>query len=933
MTRICLLILALVACRRAAEPGRPEARITPPALAPVTTTATVLPIINLDRGVRIFDSQGDTQRAATGSLRAEVTRDGVTLARDRFADEIIGAVPVRDGWLFVARDGAVARAASFTGELTALGQLPRRHERLPVLGVVTPSCGRLALATTDPRASLWTTDGSSSLAPAAGAPVGIVVSAAFADADHGMIIVDGGELFHTRDAGRSFQRVDIGTEAAAEVSCRDGKLRVEASSAILAFDRDGKPIKAPDAPPWWGTDELRARIHAAALRREPALAERFGGVIASDGRALIPVGEALREVATASDADLMQVVSRQRSCSAARWGRGFALVCKTGVFRVDGKTLRATAVWRPPGQNEDAPRPRHGQRTSPPQLDLQSATFSSDGVHAVSGCNFSWAGQYRRFDSVCVLTPDGKIAERARGTDTLVGMRGDAYFMLRHSPKLTVVEIEAATGDERRSIEIAMPPKAPAIVWDQFMVSADGIFSGTAYAASASSALPVEVHLLRVDVGNGSVTAVRLPDGATRGVFVDADRAIAVGRDLSRSWVTDDGGASWQVLATDVSGAIAARPASHTPDWLPEWHIACAGKRCTIDGRIAVTFDATPVTTRERVLASLAPITEPPPYKSTPRRFSCSQHGTARTAPLLENVEDYQLDGKGRSRYQKASVDLRLAVSANHWSLEWNGRDALGVYGKRTSSGRIAGARRDYDSYQLLRATREGIVMHHLAGENRIVWAPAGGHPVQISDPSLEFGNVADLLALADGRLAIAVNQWDPQVYEHSARYTRLIVVDRNGRVVARRTFYRDAEQGDPGIAYVDNAIGIQWIEDDPDLPRWLHPVAAEPKRELPPLDLKATPICTGAIDPHASTFVLHEPLERAPQEIYANDVWRVYINERARCLQAIELVLGRTNLDAHDVFAVAKRGELQVDYYRGNVFRSSWLDIRCKAD
>jgi hypothetical protein len=191
--------------------------------------------------------------------------------------------------LFLAVDGTVARARSFLGPLEPLGHVPQPENRM--VGSPTASQGRLAIRTRDPDASLWTTDGSTPVTPAHDLPPGIVVSAAFADADHGMIVMEGGALFLTRDGMRSFVRVDLGDAAAASVAAMDGALYVTTSSGVAVFDRGGARREGPgDAavvPPsltesaWLPVPDrdaaLYRRVFTAAL-------SRYGALVAEAGR-------------------------------------------------------------------------------------------------------------------------------------------------------------------------------------------------------------------------------------------------------------------------------------------------------------------------------------------------------------------------------------------------------------------------------------------------------------------------------------------------------------------------------------------------------------------------------------------------------------------------------------------------------------------------
>lgn len=238
----CACVLLIVLPQVAGSVGpRTAAPTTPAARAPQSIVPDV-PDLGDGRLVPV-ERDDRVERVVVGALRAEVTSSRVTFADDRFAFPIVGATRASAGWVFIAADGAVARAASFLGPLQPLGHAPRPPRNM-TYGPLPASCGRAAIAAPTSGAGLWTTDGNAAIAPARGAPPGVVLSAAFADADHGMIAVDGGELFVTRDGATSFARVDLGEAAAASVRCVRGELHVMTSSGLKVFERDGRPTRA-----------------------------------------------------------------------------------------------------------------------------------------------------------------------------------------------------------------------------------------------------------------------------------------------------------------------------------------------------------------------------------------------------------------------------------------------------------------------------------------------------------------------------------------------------------------------------------------------------------------------------------------------------------------------------------------------------------------
>jgi hypothetical protein len=279
-------VAGAIACVGARSTSR-VATPAPPPIALPGVTAQLLPALGDDRDLQIVERDGAVQRVLAGALRAEVGPAGVRLADERFATPILAATRTPSGWLFFSSDLVVARADSFLGALQPLGALPRRfldswarQETVP-----TPSCGRFAFTTDDPDASLWITDGVAPLAPVRAFAPRVVISAAFADASHGLAVIEGGELFATRDGGAAFSRIALGTAAASSVACQDGALRVTTSTGVLGFDRELRPVPAPPAAPeQWPDAALYTAVVRAATAHYGALLERMSSSEISDRR-------------------------------------------------------------------------------------------------------------------------------------------------------------------------------------------------------------------------------------------------------------------------------------------------------------------------------------------------------------------------------------------------------------------------------------------------------------------------------------------------------------------------------------------------------------------------------------------------------------------------------------------------------------------------
>ncbi|MDB4928632.1 MAG: hypothetical protein JWM10_1116, partial [Myxococcaceae bacterium] len=179
--------------RHASSRSRPT-----PVPLPAVACESVLVLATHDDGAR---------DVLCGTVRETLPRRGEpAVALERFAAPVITAGPVARGWVFVTADGTIARSDTFTGPLRLLGRVPCVR---PWVGPAR-SAGRVALV--DLAGALWTTDGT---APATRWSFPSRVRAAvFADTVHGAVVLEHGELLETRDAGRTWPRVDLGHEVA-----------------------------------------------------------------------------------------------------------------------------------------------------------------------------------------------------------------------------------------------------------------------------------------------------------------------------------------------------------------------------------------------------------------------------------------------------------------------------------------------------------------------------------------------------------------------------------------------------------------------------------------------------------------------------------------------------------------------------------------------
>ncbi len=194
------LALAIACARRAAIPPPRAAPAAPPA---AHTGVVLLP----EYGQRVVavEPDGSSDVLLSGGVRANVLDDEVRVARQSFVADVAAAWRTRAGWVFIARDGATARSDTFLGRLTRMRDLDAviRHFES---GVDNQSPHGIVLAV-DRHGVAWSTDGASDWAPVPLPLPGHAIDVTAAPPGQGVVLLEGGYLVHTVDAGRSWARV------------------------------------------------------------------------------------------------------------------------------------------------------------------------------------------------------------------------------------------------------------------------------------------------------------------------------------------------------------------------------------------------------------------------------------------------------------------------------------------------------------------------------------------------------------------------------------------------------------------------------------------------------------------------------------------------------------------------------------------------------
>jgi hypothetical protein len=810
----------VIACATPSPPPRivaPPPPVPPPPAPPVRgVVARPIPVIDAPR---VVEDHPKRISVVAGSLRAELTPDGVALAQDQLGFAVIAAAHVAGGWVFVAADGTVVRADNFLGPLVRLGEVPRE----PWKPVAMPAtCGRVAVGGGD---VLYSSDGGPLVASKL---PGDVIGAAFADARRGMVVVDGGALYETRDAGATFSRVDLGDDAAATVRCEAGALRVDTLAASLGFAPDGTRAPSPPAPAAPLAADLRFAVERAVLRAYPEVAEQLGGVRARDGSAMFFKGDRLVPLLP-DDPDRHRV----RHCKAAPWGDGLALVCDRKLYRVDSGGEHLVAD------------------------DVASPVLSDDGRHAMWDCSPpSPRGAPPTARTRCVYN-DGKVS-RGPGHFSVAVMHG-AQVVDGHWDKLDIVDID--TGAAVRTVAITQPPGTTR--FELFRRSGDGsiVFADASALAGTTT--------VRVVLAGGDASYLALPAGATRSGFADARRGIAAGYDLAKLWRTDDGGAHWLPLAVEVDGELLARPERYGTSWLPAWSLDCTRDRCIVDGRVAVDFDVLPHDA-PRVIASRLTIAAPSAPPAAPS-FACKL-GASRPGPARTDTGD-QLE-RGHLRYDTPSARIDVAIAGTSWAASWEGRDLAGAYRAR-SAGTLP--QLDHATYELRHVSRHGVVVTR---NGDAIWLPAGGRPTIASTHS---GIDVDVLALPDGRVML-VAEWVSASYRHDGHldFARATVIDASGHATTRAMFSPFEDGRSRYAAVIDGIAGTASVDEREARSTRFVALTGEP-HAVPAI--AGLPVCHGA-QPATTIVPIFDGRAKGRDRLVVD---RVYLHDDA-CIAGVEL-------------------------------------------
>lgn len=585
MRRALFVTLAAIAGACSSAPRTPES------VPPVTKKPDVVSVwfeptgegLSADEPRGVGSLPNGRRGYFQGGYRFALGSDGtVEWAANRFATRIIAAVPIEGGWVFVARDGAVARANDFLGPLTRLGNVPE--------AVSTAFIGRGRAGVITRSGALYTTNGTAPIARSS-LPTNVLSQAgAFVDEKRGAVIAEGGALFATSDAGSTWHAVPTAGEAAWRLDLAQDQIIITTTSSARVLASNDTLVELPlgleakTGISWLPPASLHGKSNGDFLGEKKKSAieltqwARFpksaslsssGGYVTSDGIALTWTWDGIVGVDLETGQRITPTanVPRDRGCATEGWGATTAIYCEDGDK--PGRVLQST------NGTEFFPVPG----LAPTGL----VAFSDDSTHA------AWLGRCSGPDdsddrsSLCAFRKgmvDHDITMDFEAYD-LVGIHGSSALVSGElegeEPHFEIIDLDKGTA--------ATPtlPDASDTVLESLDWTDNGLLSGIASVEKDDKSSRVLV----IGAPSKPLETRALPEGAISVGFLDGERGVAAGRRLSELWYTEDGGNQWKAAPTPVSGSSAGVPLLHS-----NLSVRCRGDGCKIGYSALVTWSA-----------------------------------------------------------------------------------------------------------------------------------------------------------------------------------------------------------------------------------------------------------------------------------------------------------------------------------------------------
>ncbi|MCC7540773.1 MAG: hypothetical protein IT379_31440 [Deltaproteobacteria bacterium] len=634
---VCTFACGTAPARPRARPDRPTA----PTVLAVHARATMLGGAGIDLGEVEPGAMGGLAGGHRLRWRA---REHVEVAQDVIAAGIVGAVRHADGWRFADRRGDVWSSASFLGPVTHAGTLGIRHFE------IVPARGTIAVLAKNRTRALLTSDGRAAAREACAFPV---LSAAYADARHALVVADGGGLFHTADGGATwiavapadgpFVAVDLAEDGFVAYA-RDADARLTSRHVSLAGLPSDATLASTSQPP----DDGRLRAGLLALATADAFLS-FPSTALLDGRiAVAPWGErGMRvDLATGHGAPIRSLPA---DCGLHAWGTRVLAICADGARVGDGRTFRRTTR-------------------------IAGARTATAHVASEDGRTVAWVEQVPSSSEellvVLVRPEDGtRYARRIRSeTLELRAVHETTVLITGRDPGVRVLDVSS---DREHRLDV------PGTLLGARIDAQGHVFVSAI--AGESGERPSAV-LLRGRVDSPTLERVTTPPRALVAGLVDARNGAAVGETAAEVYTTSDGGLTWQPIALAPGDEAALVRLGVMEQDRPFF---CDRTRCVV------------APTRERpgvvLLFGSAPVSAPARLRVASDDVPLEPVDSGAREPILGCEMEPVADERGRplptgsfaTATSTGRVVVRRTTRASSIEITWSGRDARGAYRAR----------------------------------------------------------------------------------------------------------------------------------------------------------------------------------------------------------------------------------------------------------
>ena len=542
--------------------------------------------ITVELGRRFIAGRNGAEiHVVDGSLRATVVGDRVTWSRDRPADEIVSAVPLAHGWLFVTAEAQLLGADSFLGPLRRLGQMDWDRSLVrDNKGLMAH--GRAVFIRSD--GETFSSDGSAPFAPVLGVPERLPSSIAFMDASHGAAVTASGQLVRSDDGGASWQPVALDGDGAFGVGiATDGRIWVDTSRGRLVMGSDGGLAPGGDAQPEaLVREEFGPRLHAMLNRAAPAaypslVVHAFAAIRLADG-SVLHQGDGVWEVSDPYGSTLRTVPFRAPAevCVPVAWGPVVGLKCFRDPVAYRVRNLTELTAVSAPGPTYDA-------------------VFSDDGLHAALPGACGAPNEQQR--AICVLV-DGKgrwkRVDVGAAVRSIVGLHGGQILVATRDAYAGPLDYVIADADHDRvwPVRVAAAPSLPAQVISLGWIPNTDRLAGVAVSADPIHGGPDHRAALVKGAAAEPLAVSALPDDTRYVSFADEARGLAAGEHGGQLARTTDSGRTWNHVDLPVEGsADALSPRGYG--------IECGDWGCVVPGALRIRGWGELRASGERVLA------------------------------------------------------------------------------------------------------------------------------------------------------------------------------------------------------------------------------------------------------------------------------------------------------------------------------------------